>query len=107
MGSGSFQFQSTAGGEYFFSPGSRNAGHGRDRAHYDAWLRNVRQGTAARNANVMGNSTISTSATHSSHVDIGEMNIHTAATGPYDIAAGIHSALTNVKNVAPSDTGPW
>jgi len=74
----------------------------------DSFLHNMPAiSAAARNLNVAGNSTSTDNRSVSNHTQVGEINIHTAATGPYDIAHGIHSALTNAKDVAPSNTGPW
>jgi hypothetical protein len=41
--SGAFRVQSTENGETFFSPGSRNAGGGRNRARYEEWRAKVDQ----------------------------------------------------------------
>lgn len=118
---GKFKFRNYIHGETFFSPGWGGGAFGpSSEASYDAWRAKVAAndkiwqthggiflGQKARDLNVMGNSTASSSSTTTNQTHVGEVNVHVPNGDPYSIAKGIHGALVNVAPVVQSNTGPW
>ncbi len=122
--SGAFDVQFRAGGETFFSPGRRRIGHGRDRAHYDAWRRAMASEAARRAASVplprprpsagdlgaLERASIdglgAGGAGGSNSVTVGSVHIHTQATDAQGIASTIRPAIQRFAHIASVNNGP-